>query len=251
MMRTFTKRVGLAALMLGCSGAFVAAHAAPDPMFEPILDDIRQQLPDGWQFRLPAAVPSDSALYPFVSEATETQLVVSLGITPDCADPSCTIGMIGVTDPTTIESWPPAGETVTPVDLEGGIQGYYLIQGEGSAANQLVMWQQDGLTYAIVTLADSPSQGEFVEIARSMASEPPIRSDDAPVGPTDAPMSPADEPPNLLDMPSDFPDEPMEPTEDSTSPAEDPMNLPKDPSSLPEDSVSPDGESPSLIEEGR
>ncbi|MEM6520525.1 MAG: hypothetical protein AAF722_14485, partial [Cyanobacteria bacterium P01_C01_bin.70] len=150
-------------------------HGAPDPLFEPIVDDIRQQLPAGWQFRLPAELPSDSELYPFISEATDTKLIVSLGITPDCQAANCTIGMIGVTDKdANTENWPPEGETVTPVELGEGIGGYHLVRGEGDAANQLVMWQQDGLVYAIATLASAPSQAEFVAIARSMANEPPI-----------------------------------------------------------------------------
>ncbi|MEO0491150.1 MAG: hypothetical protein AAFZ49_16600, partial [Cyanobacteria bacterium J06659_2] len=141
MIRKFTHRVGLAALLLGYSGALFAAQAAPDPLFEPILDDLQQELPDGWQFRLPAALPSDSELYPFISQASDTEVVVSLGLTPDCADPSCAVGLIGVTDvEPTADNWPPTGENVTPVDLGPGIEGYYLLRGEGEAMNQLVMW---------------------------------------------------------------------------------------------------------------
>ncbi|MBE9139194.1 hypothetical protein IQ254_18670 [Nodosilinea sp. LEGE 07088] len=178
MTRQLSSRVGLAALLLGFSSAFSIAHAAPDPLFEPILQDIQQELPPGWQFRLPAAVPSDSDLYPFISQASDTELIVSLGLTPDCADTSCTIGMIGATNAGPIvENWPPEGQNVTPVELGEGIQGYHLLQGESDAMNQLVMWQQDGLTYAIVTMASDPPQAEFVAIARSMVSEPPIRAE--------------------------------------------------------------------------
>ncbi|MBE7384024.1 MAG: hypothetical protein F6J95_021725 [Leptolyngbya sp. SIO1E4] len=175
MMRKLPSKLGLAALLIGVSGAFTAAGAAPDPLFEPVLDEIRQELPEGWQFRLPAAVPSESELYPFISEASDTQLIVSLGLTPDCAAPDCTIGMIGVTnvEPTATD-WPPEGRDVTPVDLSEGVQGYHLLRGEGAATNQLVMWQQDGLTYAIATLADAAPQEAFVAMARSMANEPPI-----------------------------------------------------------------------------
>ncbi|MGF1569369.1 MAG: hypothetical protein ACFCVD_15090 [Nodosilinea sp.] len=175
MLKQVSHQVGLAALLIACSGAFGAAQAAPDPLFDAVLDDIRQELPEGWQFRLPTAVPSESELYPFISQATDTELIVSLGVTPDCAEASCSIGMIGVTNARSApENWPPEGQNVTPVELSEGIQGYHFLQGEADTMNQLVMWQQDGLTYAIVTLANDPPQEEFVAIARSMANEPPI-----------------------------------------------------------------------------
>ena len=240
MIRKFTHRVGLAALLLGYSGALFAAHAAPDPLFEPILDDLQQELPDGWQFRLPATLPSDSELYPFISQASDTEVVVSLGLTPDCADPSCAVGLIGVTDvEPTDDNWPPTGENVTPVDLGPGIEGYYLLRGEGEAMNQLVMWQQDGLTYAIATLADSSSQEEFIAIARSMVSEPPfsasedgtlegIPSED-PMGPMDEPESPAGAPISPDEAPLSPTDEPLDPSTDPMSP----MDQPTDPVEAP------------------
>ena len=240
MIRKFTHRVGLAALLLGYSGALFAAHAAPDPLFEPILDDLQQELPDGWQFRLPATLPSDSELYPFISQASDTEVVVSLGLTPDCADPSCAVGLIGVTDvEPTDDNWPPTGENVTPVDLGPGIEGYYLLRGEGEAMNQLVMWQQDGLTYAIATLADSSSQEEFIAIARSMVSEPPISaSEDGtlegipsedPMGPMDEPESPAGAPISPDEAPLSPTDEPLDPSTDPMSP----MDQPTDPVEAP------------------
>ncbi|MEM6839051.1 MAG: hypothetical protein AAF609_19635 [Cyanobacteria bacterium P01_C01_bin.120] len=173
MIKKLVRHVSFATLLSGLFGAFLAVQAAPDPLFEPILEDIQAELPEGWQFRLPTAVPSDSALYPFISTATDTQLIVSLGVTPDCHAADCTIGMIGATSEAASD-WPPEGQNLTPVGLGEGIEGYHLIRGEGDAANQLVMWQQDGLVYAIATLASAPSQAEFVAIARSMASEPPI-----------------------------------------------------------------------------
>ena len=248
MIRKFTHRVGLAALLLGYSGALFAAQAAPDPLFEPILDDLQQELPDGWQFRLPAALPSDSELYPFISQASETEVVVSLGLTPDCADPSCAVGLIGVTDvEPTADNWPPTGDNVTPVDLGPGIEGYYLQRGEGEAMNQLVMWQQDGLTYAIATLADSSSQEEFIAIARSMASEPPISAaedgsleddaiedgsiedgaiEDAPLEdiPAEDPITPMDEPESPAGDPISPTEEPMSPTDEPLDPSADPMS---------------------------
>ncbi|MGD1942304.1 MAG: hypothetical protein ACFB0G_13425 [Leptolyngbyaceae cyanobacterium] len=245
MIRKFTHRVGLAALLLGYSGALFAANAAPDPLFEPILDDLQQELPDGWQFRLPSTLPSDDELYPFISQASDTEVVVSLALTPDCADPSCAIGLIGVTDvEPTADNWPPTGENVTPVELGPGIEGYYLLRGEGEAMNQLVMWQQDGLTYAIATLADSSSQEEFIEIARSMVSEPPISASEdgmtedntleeipseEPMRPIDDLESPADDPIRPDEAPMSPTDEPLDPSADPMSP----MDQPTDPVEAP------------------
>lgn len=177
----FTKllnKVGLATLFVGLSTIFAAANAAPDPLFEPVLDDIRSELPEGWQFRLPSVLPADSEIYPFVSEASDTQLVVSLGITPDCASADCIIGMIGALDvEANAGSWPPEGPSVKPVDLGQDLEAYYFLQGEGNTTNQLVMWQQDGLLYGIATLAAAMPEDQVVEMARSMAAEPPIDAD--------------------------------------------------------------------------
>lgn len=85
------REIGLAVLLVGFSSAFTAANATPEPMFAPVLEEILQELLQGWQFRLTAAVPSDSELYPFISEASDTKLVVSLGITSNCASPDLTI----------------------------------------------------------------------------------------------------------------------------------------------------------------
>ena len=175
MIKKLPIKVGLAALLVDISGTFTAASAAPDPLFEPVIDEIRQELPEGWRFRLPSDIPSDGELYPFISEASDTRLVVSLGLTPDCAATDCTIGMIGVTSEESLSgNRPPSGERVTPVDLGAGIEGYHFLRGEGAASNRLVMWQQDGLTYAIVALADVTPEEQLVAIARSMANEPPI-----------------------------------------------------------------------------
>ncbi|MEM7648511.1 MAG: hypothetical protein AAF283_05005, partial [Cyanobacteria bacterium P01_A01_bin.70] len=124
-----------------------------------------------------------------------------------------------------------------PVDLGPGIEGYYLLRGEGEAMNQLVMWQQDGLTYAIATLADSSSQEEFIAIARSMASEPPISAaedgaiedgaiEDAPLEdiPAEDPIAPMDEPESPAGDPISPTEEPMSPTDEPLDPSAEPMS---------------------------
>ncbi|MEO0826860.1 MAG: hypothetical protein AAFX95_10050 [Cyanobacteria bacterium J06639_16] len=219
------KKIGLTALFVGLSTAFATANAAPDPVFDSVIDDIRSELPEGWQFRLPSEMPLDSEIYPFVSEASDTKLVVSLGITPDCTSADCTIGVIGAVD-AGASSWPPEGESVTPVDLgqdELGqdLEGYYLLQGEGTATNQLVMWQQDGLLYGIVTVADALPQEQLVAVASSMASEPPIDGDASMTEPPIDGEPPVTEPP--IDGEPPVTEPPMtEPPVDSVPPVTEP-----------------------------
>ena len=175
MMRNLSKHIGLAIVLSGLSGAFVAAQAAPAPVFEPILDDIQQGLPEGLQFRLPATLPIEGELYPFVSGTSETELVVSLGATPDCSDASCIVSTIRATSVDVVaQGWPTSGENITPVAVNEGIEGYHYMFDEGDAISQLLMWHQDGVTYMITIATNDLPQEEFVAIARSMASEQPI-----------------------------------------------------------------------------
>ncbi|MEO1148811.1 MAG: hypothetical protein AAFY26_24860 [Cyanobacteria bacterium J06638_22] len=175
-----TKRlapIGLAPLLLGCAGHFAIANAAPAPLFDLVLDDIRRELPPGLELRLPASIPGEVDLYPFISEATNTKLVISLGLTPDCdATQACIVGVIGATNAEdALATWPPEGRDLTRVSVTDEIQGYHFLEGNGRSTVQFVMWQQDGMEYAVGTLADALTQGELVAIARSMASESPIR----------------------------------------------------------------------------
>ena len=174
-----TKRlapIGLAPLLLGCVGHFAIANAAPAPLFNSVLDDIRRQLPAGLEIRLPASIPGEVDLYPFISEATNTKLVISLGITPDCdATQACIVGVIGATNAeAALATWPPEGRDRTRVSVTDEIQGYHFLEGNGQSTVQFVMWQQGGMEYAVGTFADALTRGELVAIARSMATEAPI-----------------------------------------------------------------------------
>ncbi|MEL6453111.1 MAG: hypothetical protein AAFQ40_00155 [Cyanobacteria bacterium J06623_5] len=167
--------VALATLFTGVWVSVPMANAAPDPVFDTAIDDIRQALPEGWQFRLPSTLLSEGELYPFVSESSDTTVVISLGVTPDCAASNCTIGMFGATDSEeALSSWPPEGNSVSTFEMGDRLEGYHLVQGAGPGANRLVMWRQDGLTYAIATLAEAMTEAQLIEVARSTAFETPI-----------------------------------------------------------------------------
>ncbi|MCU0569783.1 MAG: hypothetical protein MUF49_24815 [Oculatellaceae cyanobacterium Prado106] len=155
------------------------ANAAPDPLFTSVLEEIRRELPDGWSMRLPAAVPSTEELYPYVRSANN-RLTVNLSISPDCPTSqnpaSCTIGILGVSGVS--EDFPPTGDNLSLVDLGNRVQGYHFTRGDGDEMNRLVVWQQDGLIYGAVTMANVLSQEELMAIASSMATEPPITSEE-------------------------------------------------------------------------
>ncbi|NJO74456.1 MAG: hypothetical protein HC833_12265 [Leptolyngbyaceae cyanobacterium RM1_406_9] len=155
------------------------ANAAPDPLFTSVLEEIRRELPDGWSMRLPATIPSAEELYPYV-RSDNNQLTVNLSISPDCPTSqnpaSCTIGVLGVSEAS--EDFFPTGDNISSVDLGNRIQGYHFTRGDGNEMNRFVVWQQDGLAYGIATLASVLAQEELVAIASSMATEPPITSEE-------------------------------------------------------------------------
>ena len=72
--------------------------AAPDPIFNPALAEIKQKMPKGWEVRLPSRVGfSDRRnLYPnsvFFTESSQEFFVVLYGI-PNCVARACTVGSI-------------------------------------------------------------------------------------------------------------------------------------------------------------
>lgn len=144
---------------------------------------IRNQLPKGMKMRLPSSlplVPPDVMLYPYIMSNNEV-FSVALANTLDCSSSdnssSCTVGGLGVFTPFGSKVWPPKGDNITPVDLGNGIQGLYLTRGESS---QYVFWEQDGLKYAVGLGEGSTkdiSKQQMIDMATSMASEPPITSD--------------------------------------------------------------------------
>ncbi|ABW26588.1 hypothetical protein [Acaryochloris marina] len=152
------------------------ATAAPAPVFQPVISEIRKQLPPGGMLRLPAYLPdSDVTLYPYLKTDAQS-FGVYLAFKPSCQVPSCTIGGAGIL--TQEQAWPPNGKNRLQVELAQGIQGYHIAlgQGRGGKANY-VYWQQDGQTYSIGALELGASKEEVIEMAKSMAIEPPISGD--------------------------------------------------------------------------
>ncbi|GAA6623469.1 hypothetical protein [Scytonema sp. NUACC26] len=163
-------------------------------IFTPILNDLRNQLPQGTEIRLPSTLPTmnwsliskafselpvDGKIYPYVGstkEATE----VRLALTPNCESSpkpnQCTIGGIGVFKSRKPKYWPPKGENLTPVDLGHGIRGFYLTRGSGHNTLRYVFWKQNGLEFVLGTAAFAMSQQQLIDTAISAANEAPITS---------------------------------------------------------------------------
>ncbi len=159
--------------------------AEPAPVFRPLIDDIRSQLPQGLKIRLPSSLPSpppNVRLYPYILSDNKV-FGVNLAVTPNCSSSnhpsSCTVGGLGVFTPDSSKVWPPKGDNVTPVDLRNGIRGFYLTRGNGNSTNKYVFWQQDGLEYTLGVgggASKEVSQQQMIDMAISAVNEPPITS---------------------------------------------------------------------------
>lgn len=183
----------LAVLSIGLLTKMQSTPAEPAPIFQPILSDIRSQLPQGTEIRLPStfptfdrsvlskalSVPIDGNIYPYVDSKNEA-IAVNFGVIPNCAASArpdqCTLGSIGVFKSRKPKFWPPKGDNVTPIDLGNGIRGYYLTRGSGHNTLRYVSWQQNGWQYMLGTAAFAMSQQQIIDTAISAASEPPITS---------------------------------------------------------------------------
>lgn len=149
-------------------------QAEPAPVFQPVLDEIRQQLPDGMIMRLPATLPNVSdSLYPFII-SDEKGLRVYLSTDPTCNQPDCTVGGIAAMLPEEFARWSRKLEDSTSINLPDGIQGHYFTIGQGDHADQYLLWQQDGTGFVIGADIRAISQPDLMQIAASMVSEPPI-----------------------------------------------------------------------------
>jgi hypothetical protein len=158
------------------------AIAEPAPLFQPLVEDIRQQLPKGLKIRLPAFMPESSIpLYPYI-HSDKNLFAINIAITPDCAtaknSSSCTAGGFGVFN-AKARNEPPKGDNVTPIHLGNGVKGFYFTRGSGENLHRYVFWQQDGLQYGLGvgggTSADVTQQ-ELIDIAASTVNEVPIVS---------------------------------------------------------------------------
>ena len=249
--------IGLSVGIGGLLGVANPALSTPDPIFEPILDDITNSAPEGWEIRLPQSVPTEVALYPFVDpEVTPYgSLAVRMGTEPDCYEADCYGAIIFVTQEP--PAWPADNGNLTSVDLGNGVEGYVATNGEQGQ----IQWIQDDLLYMFMYSYEVIPESEGMAIAESMVSQTPIGTSGSDVDdPTmdseteDPTLSPETEDPTLspeTDDPTLSPE-----TNDSTltPEAEDPALSPAtdDPTLSPETddpTLSPETDEPTLTPE--
>jgi hypothetical protein len=158
--------------------------ATPAEVFQPHLDRIQQQLPAGYQLRLPTKIllggpglsPEDMQKLIVRVEPTDSEVTVSL-LTCESAPYPCLVGSFSVAS-----AQSEAAQMAlylhqimsAPVTIDKGIQAH--IQ-DGTRMNppaeySSAMWEQDGMIYTVKFLA--AERQNILFMARSMALQEPI-----------------------------------------------------------------------------
>ena len=165
--------LSFATISIGLSGSIIPALAAPAPLFQTVIEDIKDQLPTGSTLRLPAYLPdSPIQLFPYVKK-DPMGFGVYLSTQSGCQLSSCTVGAAGVI--TGELAWPPKGDDRSPVSLMQNVEGYYLKTGnKASNKAHYVYWQQDAQIYVVGALDIAASSEDVIAIAKSMVLEQPL-----------------------------------------------------------------------------
>ncbi len=158
--------------------------AAPAPIFRPILKEIRNKLPYGVVMRLPSYLPNSQELYATVGseglyrQAPEKGFVVMISTIQNCSYHACDVGGFTVYPGTnkSLRSLLSEGlQDITNVKLGKGIQGLYSFFNGGSSQDRAIIWKQNGLLFKVDCRAGWMSKQQLINLAKSMAKEPPIR----------------------------------------------------------------------------
>jgi hypothetical protein len=186
----FSLMTSFAILSVGTLTRNQSAMAEPASIFRPLLRDIQAQLPRDMVMRLPASIPyrslppanSNNTLYPYLY-SKNGELGITLYYFPGCRANSCFAGEFSASNSDTrmaeLEKqakWPCAN--AVSVNIKPGIKGVYTnIRCGGSGdGSQTIFWKQNGLTFSAQLRAADNIKQEMLEIATSMANEPPIKS---------------------------------------------------------------------------
>jgi len=166
-----------------------SVSAEPASIFRPFIRDIQTQLPRDMVMRLPASIPyrslpaiSNNTLYPYFY-SKNGELGITLYYSPGCRANSCFAGEFIVSKLDehkskleAIAKWSCAN--AVSVNIKPGIKGVYTnirCRGTGDGS-QTIFWKQNGLTFSATLRAADNIKQELLEVAASMASEPPIQS---------------------------------------------------------------------------
>lgn len=174
------------AVTVGVLGNVMDGFARPAPVFQPHLEQIRQELPPDYIMRLPAEIllggpghlhPND-LIVKVLPTSSPARMTVSL-FTCERGPYPCLVGSISAESATSSNAQRELNRHEamnTPITLANGVIGYFR---EGSSLTppsdfSSVMWEQDGMIYTVSFLASE--RQNILYMARSMATEPPILS---------------------------------------------------------------------------
>ena len=160
------------------------ANASPAPIFQPVLNEVQSQLPQGIVMRLPSSVEYLSSLYPTVMVRGDG-LVAALSSRSACQAIACQRGYLGVFNQNSddqhvnyLRSQRLGTNSIvnrTSINLTKIVQGSYVdvdTRGVSSGRYGAIVWNQDGFTFVVSGVG---SKSDIERIARSMAKELPIR----------------------------------------------------------------------------
>jgi hypothetical protein len=182
----------MASLAILGIGGFIkqSAMAEPAPIFRPMLRDIQTQLPRGMVMRLPASLPYRSlpasynnTLYPYLS-SRGGELSIALYYRSKCRANACFAGIFSVSnvdpDRPILEILGKSASCANAafVNIKPGIKGVYTNNrcGGSGEGTQTILWEQNGLIFEATLRAAANIKKELLEVATSMADEPPIQS---------------------------------------------------------------------------
>lgn len=168
-------------VILGTGAPYIqVATAAPAPLFRPVIQSIRNQLPKDMVMRLPSQVPPSDGIntYAVVREYRGGLFAVNLASRPDCDVTACNMGNIFVSRKIPIDKNSGLYESqrsAKQFNLQPGVKGYYYYARSGSAGyRHHVFWKQNGLYFEVESRALSKQQ--VINMAISMTKESPISS---------------------------------------------------------------------------
>jgi hypothetical protein len=182
------------ATTLAVVGSTVLLHPAvakPDPTFNPILSQLKQELPSNWTVRLPSKLNffdynrKKMVVHPNLNWGRK-EVVITFSSTPRCQALACLIGANITIYPSGSKASYPSGDRIT---LQSGVYGSYSgncfepydprVGSRGRVHR--VYWQQDKMIYSITNSCPSLERDknelakkDLIEMAISISKENPI-----------------------------------------------------------------------------
>jgi hypothetical protein len=169
--------------------------AVPAPIFRPIIRDIQNQLPRRMIMRMPASLDITGVngrlrIYPILEPNSRNCFRsncfrVSLTSEPDCQARACGLGYIATFRPSSDYSdivqslGDERYRRTSSITLREGIRGTYVYadpRGVSSGPFSVVIWNQNGQTFIVSLPLSQQEKQKIINIAISMANDPPIRS---------------------------------------------------------------------------